>query len=29
MTLKIIFANIMQCMVHLGYNEKKENLLGG
>lgn len=29
MKLKIIFANIMQCMVHLGYNEKKENLLGG
>lgn len=29
MKLKIIFANVMQCMVHLGYNEKKENILAG
>ncbi len=29
MKLKIIFANVMQCVVHLGFDEKKENILGG
>ena len=29
MKLKIIFANIMQCMIHGGYNQKKENILNG
>ena len=29
MKLKIIFANILQGMIHLGFNEKKENILGG
>lgn len=29
MKLKIIFANLMQCVVHCGFNDKKENILGG
>ena len=29
MKLKIIFANIMQCMIHCGFNDKKENILAG
>ena len=29
MKLKIIFANIMQCVLHCGFNEKKENISGG
>ncbi len=29
MKLKIIFANVLQGMIHLGFNEKKENILGG
>ena len=29
MKLKIIFANIMQCVEHRGFNEKKENIAGG
>ena len=28
MKLKIIFANIMQCVLHCGFNEKKENISG-
>ena len=29
MKLRIIFANIMQCVLHCGFNEKKENISGG
>jgi endonuclease/exonuclease/phosphatase family metal-dependent hydrolase len=29
MRLKIIFANVIQGMIHIGYNEKKENLFAG
>jgi len=29
MKLKIIFANVIQGMIHIGYNEKKENLFAG
>lgn len=29
MKLKIIFANVIQGMIHIGYNEKKENLFDG
>ena len=29
MKLKIIFANVIQGMYHIGYNEKKENLFAG
>lgn len=27
--IKIIFANVIQCMIHCGYNEKKENIFAG
>lgn len=29
MKLKIIFANVIQCMEHIGYNDKKENIFAG
>lgn len=29
MRLKVIFANIIQGMIHVGYNEKKENIFAG
>lgn len=29
MKVKIIFANIMQCVLHYGFNGKKENISGG
>jgi exonuclease III len=29
MRIKVIFANVIQCMIHCGYNEKKENIFAG
>lgn len=29
MQIKVIFANVIQGMIHIGYNEKKENLFAG
>ena len=29
MRIKVIFANVIQCMIHCGYNEKNENIFAG